>query len=58
MNRIGLYLGTGAVCSLLALPVNIAAARAEETAKAPPPFKLFRYDEDYRYLRTPALAGC
>lgn len=55
MKCIGRRLGSWTICGLLALPLIIADAPADEVVKAPPPFKLFRYDEDYRYLRNPAL---
>lgn len=57
MRSIGRCLGSWTICGLLAVPMSIAATRAGEIAKAPPPYKLFRYDENYRYLRNPAQRG-
>jgi hypothetical protein len=45
------------ICGLLAVHMSAAAPRAEQPAeatKAAPAYRLFRYDEDYRYLADPS----
>src|SRR5687768_866569 len=43
------------MCCLLVLGSNsLASAQPSPKQDAPPPYKLFRFDEDYSYLRDPA----
>lgn len=44
----------GATIALLGMPNADAQQPAAMRAETPPAYKLFRYDEDYRYLRDPA----
>lgn len=57
MDNIGWRPRSWAISAVLAAQVSITAVQAEEATKAPPPYKLFRYDEDYRYLRDPVRRG-